>query len=366
MEPGCLIIGAGLTGATAATRLRQRGFQPRVVEKEPFVGGHVRTEWLDGIPYEPQGPHIFHTRDVEIWDFARQVVEFLPYRHRVFTRIRQHLLGWPLQVAELSQLEEWDAIQHELSELPPQPRTSNFETYCIDVMGRTLFDLCIRGYTLKQWEREPVDLACSVALGRIELRTDGYRDLFRDPFQGWPRGGYTELVERLLAGCEVTMATNADADSLGELCNPDEPVIVTAALDDFFGCKHGPLDWRGVKLLPVRHPAVTLAQPAMVVKEPDLNVPWTRTIETKWVLPELHETPGTVVAKELPGADVKHYPVPDAANENRYRQALYLEEIARYKRNPLVVAGRLATYRYINMDEAIRDALRAADQVGFT
>lgn len=363
MRRGCLIVGAGLAGAVAARRLVEHGFQPRVVEREHVVGGHVRTEWLDGVPYEPQGPHIFHTTDQEIWNFVSRVVEFLPYRHRVVTRIREHLLTWPLQVAELTRLEEWTLIEKELTDLPCEPRLTNFATYCKDLLGSTLFELCIYGYTVKQWDRDPADLACSVALGRIELRRDGFIDLFRDPYQGWPRYGYANLVERLLAECEVTLSTTVTIGNLRELCAPGEPVVVTSALDDFFDMSRGALEWRGVELVPVRIPTVTLAQPAMVIKEPSIHIPWTRTIETKWVRPDLHGSPGTVVMREMPGAAVKHYPVPDAAGENARRQAVYLADILRYRRNPLVPAGRLATYRYINMDDAIRDGQRAADYV---
>ncbi|MEU7644331.1 FAD-dependent oxidoreductase [Streptomyces huasconensis] len=362
----CVIVGAGLTGATAACELARQGFRVRVYERADVIGGHVRTEWLRGIPYEPHGAHIFHTDDTAVWNLVSKYTDFVPYQHRVTIRVRSHQLSWPLQRSELSRLEEWPQVERELASLPPEPDTANFATYCRSLMGRTLYDLCVRNYTMKQWGRAPEELSASVAVNRVELRDDDYRGLFRDRHQGWPERGYTELVENLLDSAEIHLGQPVTCDDLAEIARPGEPVVVTSALDDFFGGELGPLEWRGVRLVSQFLPGITLSQASMVVNEPDLAVPWTRTIETKWALEKLHDVPGTIVLREYPGAAAKHYPVPDSAGRNKALQAAYEAKLAACTRNPLVAAGRLATYSYINMDQAVRQGLDTAHRVART
>jgi UDP-galactopyranose mutase len=362
MNRSVVIVGAGITGAAAAWRLGELGYRVRVFERADVVGGHVRTEWMRGIPYEPHGAHIFHTGDEQVWCLVSKLADFAPYRHRVVIRVRETMLPWPIQTATLGHLEDAAEITGQLLQRPGAPDTTNFETYCMSLLGRTLYTECVRDYTLKQWGRDPASLSASVAMGRVELRSDGYLDLFRDPFQGWPRRGYADLVESMLQVAEVYLGATVTVDDLPELATAGEPVIVTSALDDFFG-EPGALPWRGVRLESQLLPSVTLAQQAMVVNEPAASVPWTRTIETKWALDELHAVPGTVVMREYPGADAKHYPVLDAAGAHLATQRAFEARLAAYRRNPLYPAGRLATYSYINMDVAVRQGLDTAMRI---
>ncbi|MFZ3548798.1 FAD-dependent oxidoreductase [Streptomyces sp. 4.24] len=140
----CTVIGAGLTGAATAWELARHGYQVRVYEQADVVGGHVRTEWLRGIPYEPHGAHIFHTHDNEVWQLVNSLADFVPYEHRVTIRVRSHQLSWPLQRGELPQLDEWPEVEKELALLPHQPDSTNFETHCRSLMGETLYNLLSR------------------------------------------------------------------------------------------------------------------------------------------------------------------------------------------------------------------------------
>lgn len=361
-RPSCVIVGGGLTGATAAWALTHAGVAVRLLDADKVVGGHVRNEWMGDVPYEPNGAHIFHTDDADVWDLATSIVPFVPYEHQVQTRIGNELLSWPIQVEELKGLDEWPRIQDELDARPDRPDDTNFETWCVSIMGETLFSLYIAGYTEKQWGRPASELSTEFAPKRVELRTDGYRGLFRDPYQGWPQGGYGKLVEGLLAGADIQLCTRISRADLGEVAAVDEPVILTSPLDDFYGGSEGELEWRGVRLVPKWFPDEHLHQPCTVVNEPDLAVPYTRTVETKHVFPELAERPGTVVCFEYPGADAKHYPVYDAAGVNRATQDRYERRLAAEDRS-IVPAGRLARYLYINMDEAMRQGLDAAREV---
>lgn len=358
-RPSCVIVGGGLTGATSAWVLTRAGVDVRVLEAEKVVGGHVRNEWMGGVPYEPNGAHIFHTDDAEVWSLATSTVPFVPYEHRVQTRIDGELLSWPIQLDELQRLDEWPRIQRELAARSGHPDDTNFETWCISMMGETLFARFVAGYTAKQWGRPASELSTEFAPKRVELRTDGYRGLFRDRFQGWPEGGYGMLVEGLLAEADVQLCTRVTKNDLDDVAGANDPVILTVPLDDFYKESEGELEWRGVRLVPRWYPHELLHQPCTVVNEPDPSVPYTRTVETKHVFRELAAQRGTVVCYEYPGANAKHYPVYDAAGVNRATQDRYEQRLA--SENRLIVpAGRLARYLYINMDEAMRQGLDAA------
>ena len=359
-----VVIGAGLTGLTAAHLLSRNQVDVTVYERDFRVGGHARSESMGGIPYEPHGAHIFHTGDAPMWRLATSLVDMLPYRHRVLTELAGEMFSWPLQYDELERLDGWGTIRAELAKVGRVDAT-NFETWCVSQMGATLYHLFIEGYTAKQWGRPGSELASSIGPKRVELRRDGVRDLFRDPFQGWPVGGYGALCEAMacpVAGdVEIVMGETVTVADLGAVAAPGVPVIVTAALDDFFNGSHGPLQWRGVGLVARWMPKVAgFAQQAMVINRPSPDVAYTRTIESKWVLGPDTKTEGTMVMYEYPGAEAKHYPVPDVAGTSAQTQHAYEVELRDYERNPLIAAGRLARYTYINMDEAMRSGCAAA------
>ena len=357
--PEAVVIGAGLTGLTAAHTLTRRGFDVTVYERDFAVGGHARSESMRGVPYEPHGAHIFHTSDSRVWGLVTSLVEMLPYRHRVLTEVEGESFSWPIQRDELERLDAWPRIQRELASLSTVIDPSNFESWCVSQMGETLYGLFIDGYTTKQWGRPGRELSYDLGPKRVELRWDGNRELFRDPHQGWPAKGYGALAEALAADTKIVLGQAVTLGDLPDIVAPGVPVIVTAALDDFCEQAHGPLDWRGVSLDAHWLPGVEFAQGAMVVNRPSLDVTYTRTIETKHVLGD-SDLPGTVLMYEYPGAKAKHYPVPDAAGENRAAQQEYEATVRAYDRNPLIPAGRLARYTYINMDEAMRDGMVAA------
>lgn len=356
------VIGAGLTGLTAAYRLHRAGINVRVYEADWRVGGHARSESMHGVPYEPHGAHIFHTNDLDVWRLVTSLVRMLPYRHRVLTNVDGELFSWPIQHGELHRLDSYTRIEAELRARTGTIDDTNFETWCVSQMGETLYGLFIDGYTTKQWGRPGSELAASIGPRRVELRTDGNLDLFTDAYQGWPTNGYGALAEALACNVEVVFGQAVTADNLPDVVGPGVPVIVTAALDGFYGDRYGPLGWRGVNLVGAWQPGVLLAQKAMVVNEPSLAVPYTRTIETKHVLGDTPKRRGTMLMYEHPGADAKHYPVPDANGYNRRIHERYERHLNQDTRNPLIPAGRLAHYTYINMDQAMRDGMTAAHQ----
>jgi UDP-galactopyranose mutase len=356
-----LIIGSGLTGVSAGIHLRNTGdWFVEMHEAARIAGGAVRTEELGGIMYEPNGTHISHTENDRVIEVLQKYSEWLPYHHVVKTVVNGRTLSWPPQVDELKELEEWPQISKELDSLPAEPDETNFETYAISIMGETLYRWFIYPYTCKQWGTEPANLSSSFAPKRIDLRTDGYLGLFRDKWQGWPKGGWTQLMMNMLKDAADEIWLNRKDDVHTVDWGAWDAVVVTAPLDEFLQAE--PLAWRGVSLqhrfLP-NYEGYALA--AGVVNQPGLEVPYTRIIETKQMSGQ-GDLRGTVLSYEYPGAPVKHYPVADAQGANKSRANELKRELAA-QFSHAVTAGRLANYVYIDTDQAILQGIVAAEKV---
>lgn len=367
MSKRVVIVGAGWTGAVVADRLHAHGINVEVLEKARVVGGHSRTETLNGVLYEPNGPHILHTDSpnvVALWDrlgLASRPYQFKPMAEIELPDGSLRLMSWPIQLEELRALPDWKQIERELDALPKRPHGDDFETYAASLMGRRLYEYFIEGYTRKQWGREPSELSSSFAPKRIDLRRDGNRNLFRDAFQFWPCDGVNGAIEQLLSKVAVTCGAEVTVDDLQD--ERADAIVVTAALDEFTPGAQ-PLEWRGVHLrsryIPTRDGQTH--QAAYVINRNHMQVPYTRTIEAKHASAQMIS--GTVVSEEHPGAPARHYPV--ARIDGRYERlniALQRDASNALAHTNVFFAGRLATYRYINQDEAIMDAWRCADDV---
>jgi UDP-galactopyranose mutase len=358
----CVVVGAGLTGATAAHRLIELNWDVTVFEAESSVGGNLRTASLHGVPYEPHGPHVFHTDSLDAYDVMRRHVQLNNYRHRVEAEIPGgRSLTWPLQLGELKRLEEWSVIAAELDARPGRPEGADFETYAVQLMGPTLYDWLCDGYTRKQWGVEPRTLSSRFAPKRLDLRDDGDPSMFRDRYQGYAVGGWHRAVESLLKSATVQLNQPVWLDTLPSA----DAYVVTAPIDQFLGVES--LPWRGVRTEPTYHPDGKAHRlPAPVVNTSDVDVPHTRRVETVQMrYPSGSMAPpsdGTVIVKEYPGAPVRHYPVDDLAGENRRRHA-DLARVLRHLEPRLVLAGRLANYVYCDMDQAIMQGLNAARRI---
>jgi UDP-galactopyranose mutase len=355
------IVGAGLAGSTVAHVLARHGVRVEIVEGSLWSGGQLRGGEIGGVLYEPYGAHIFHTADEEVWKFVTGLVRFRPYRHRVRTHVFDQYLSWPPQLAELEDSGVWARVEKELSDLPAEPDNSNFEAWCLSIMGETLYRNYIEGYTRKQWGRHPSSLSARWAPKRIEIRSDGYTDLFRDPYQGWPVGGYQQLINALVLPAHLALGQQVTVDDWDDLAQGCDAVVLTCSLDDFFRHSRGPLEWRGVRLDFRYLPDVDAELPCGVVNEPGIDVPYTRRIETKWMSGQ--HLPGTVVGYEYPDTSYRYYPIDDLAASNQKLHAEYKALLAALPGPPRYTAGRLASYTYIDMDQTIRQALNVAGRI---
>ena len=354
----CVIVGAGITGAAAARSLRQHGWRVTVCEAQPWVGGQLRAAFIGGVPYEPHGPHIFHTGSREAWELVSANCDLNSYQHHVITVAGPggYHLTWPLQRGELEALPEWPRIRGELDALPARPGRGSFEVYATGVMGRTLYEWCCYGYTLKQWGCEPRLLSASFAPKRLDLRDDGDRRMFRDPYQGWCEGGWHTLVQNLLRRADVELGRKVTLENLPAA----DAYVITAPLDEFLGADL--LPWRGVRTEFTRSGYWAGDRlPAAVVNYPGLDVPFTRMVQT-WQMSQSAPSRGSVTGREYPGAPARHYPVDDVAGENRARHRELVKQVRKELPNA-VLAGRLATYAYIDMDQAVTQGLNAAAKI---
>jgi UDP-galactopyranose mutase len=221
-----------------------------------------------------------------------------------------------------------------------------------------MYEWFVRPYTQKQWGVEPSRLSAAWAPKRLEIRDDGYTDLFRDPYQGWPEGGYTEVIDALLSSIAVHMGVNVDASTVLEEARAYDRVVLTVPLDTFFADALGPLPWRGVRLQTSYFPDVEHVLPCGVVNHPAEDEQYTRRIETKWMSGQ--EVMGTVVSKEYPGSAARHYPIDDADGDNRRLANAYIQLVRDELGPRFLIAGRLATYTYIDMDQSMRQGLNVA------
>jgi UDP-galactopyranose mutase len=366
-----LVVGAGWSGAVVARALHDAGVPVHVVEHERVVGGHARSESLNGVIYEPNGAHIFHTSDETVAAYVQRFGLTRPYEHRVLTEVylredddQPYLLSWPPQVEELKALPDWPLIEKELADLPAQPSGDDFETWTVSLMGRRLYELCIEGYTKKQWGCHPSELSSRFAPKRVDLRTDGYTRLFRDTWEFFPPEGVNSVIESILAPVPTTCGIDVTVGTVDDVVGRPRAVIISAPLDDFLG-RPGTLAWRGIHMRSSYVPTDTddgTVTPAYVVNRPSLRVPYTRTVETKHASGQ--RIRGTVVSEEYPGAPARHYPVPTPDSRNELANAVLQDEVrARLAGVPTFFCGRLSTYTYIDQDQAIHRALACAADV---
>jgi UDP-galactopyranose mutase len=324
---------------------------------------------MEGVLYEPHGSHIFHTEDEEVWRLANAMTPFNDYRHRVDIVIEGKVLNWPILVSDIDAQSRSEEIHRELAErrdVDPTARAAaaDFEEWCLELMGPILYERYVRPYTEKHWGRPPRELSAHWAPRRVSVRWDDDPYLFGDPFQGWPAGpnGYTDLIDGLLAAPGIELRTGVDValETLGAHVGDADAVVLTCPLDEFCGARFGRLAWRGILVRNIHVPHVDRAQGAMVVNYPGHEYPFIRIHETKHA--SRQEVEGTVLGIEFTGAPTRYYPIelPEHRRLNDRYQDFVREQLGTV---PAFFAGRLANYVYVDMDDCMRQALDAAEQV---
>lgn len=356
------IIGAGFAGAVIARELALAGLTCDVFEARPHVAGncHTQRDPETGILVHVYGPHIFHTSNERVWQYIRQFDEFLPYTNRVKAIARGRVYSLPVNLLTINQFFGTTLSPAEAAEFlraksePCQGEPRTFEEQALQFVGRELYETFFRGYTRKQWGVDPRDLPASI-LKRLPVRLNYDDNYYDSAFQGIPRNGYTHIVERILdhERIRVHLATRVGKSDTRNYRH----VFYTGPIDAWFGHSEGRLGYRTLDFVQERYDGDF--QGNAVINYCDEEIPWTRVSEHKHFAPwEKHER--TVIYREFSRScgeeDTPYYPLrlaDDRALLDRYTELAAQEP-------GVTFAGRLGTYRYLDMHITIQESLDTA------
>ena len=351
-----LIVGAGFAGSVLAERLASDANKRVLIcDVRPHIGGNAYDHYNDdGILIHKYGPHIFHTNSRDVFDYLSQFTSWRPYQHRVKACVDGMLLPMPINLDTINQLFglqlnafEIEAFLESLAEPREQIRSS--EDVVVSKVGRKLYQKFFQGYTRKQWGLDPSELDASVT-ARVPTRTNRDDRYFTDTYQAMPLHGYTRMFERMLNHPNIKVLLNTDYREIVNIV-PYREMIYTGPIDAFFDYQFGKLPYRSLEFVHETHDR-PVYQEAPVVNYPN-DYAYTRITEFKYLTGQEH--PRTSIVYEYPQAEGDpYYPVPRAENTRMYEQYKALAEAT-----PGVhFVGRLATYKYYNMDQVVAQALK--------
>lgn len=350
-----LIVGAGFAGSVLAERLASvLGQRVLVVDKRPHIGGNAYDRHDDnGVLIHPYGPHIFHTNSADIFDYLSRFTEWRPYQHRVRASVDGQLVPMPINLDTVNQLYGLSLTSFELekffesvAEKKESIKTS--EDVVVSKVGRELYNKFFRGYTRKQWGLDPSELDASVT-ARVPTRTNRDDRYFTDTYQAMPLHGFTRMFEKMLDHPNIKVMLNTDYRDIVELF-PWKHMVYTGPVDAFFNYKYGKLPYRSLEFKHVNLKQERF-QPVGTVNYPN-DYGYTRISEFKHITGQEHAT--TSVVYEFPRAEGDpYYPVPKAENAELYRRY----EAEADQMGNVTFVGRLATYKYYNMDQVVGQAL---------
>ena len=371
-----LIVGAGLYGCVFAHELKKLGKKCLVIDKRAHLGGNVYCEETEGINVHKYGAHIFHTSNKKVWNYVNDIVEFNRYTNSPVARYKDELYNLPFNMNTFAQM--WgvktpDEAQKKLDEQKAdalavmkaagvaEPR--NLEEQALTLIGKDIYEKLIKGYTEKQWGRKCTELPAFI-IKRLPVRMVFDNNYFNDTYQGIPMGGYNKLIEGLLDGVETRTGVDYFA-SKAELDAKADKIVFTGKIDEYFGYEYGNLQYRTV-----RFETEVLDTPNYqgnaVVNYTEREVPYTRVIEHKHFEmfgQEVYGNHKTVISKEYstewkPGME-PYYPVNDKQNTELYAKYKALAD----REQNVIFGGRLAEYKYYDMDDVIEAALGALDEI---
>ncbi|MDR3361695.1 MAG: UDP-galactopyranose mutase [Desulfovibrio sp.] len=363
--PRICIVGAGFTGSVIAERIASDAGMPvLVIDRRRHIGGNSWSE-IDaetGVEFHKYGSHIFHTSEQEVWKYISQFTRFNDYRHHVWSMCGGHVYAMPVNLSTINSFyglaltpdEAREFITREAAR-DGRAEAANLEEKAVSLIGRPLYEAFIRGYTAKQWEKDPKELPPDI-ITRLPVRYTYDTRYFSDIWEGIPLDGYVGLFRKLSAHPLIEVRLGMDfadlRDSLSEAA-----LIYTGAIDEYFGFRLGRLEWRTVDF-EVERPACADFQGTAVMNYADPDIPHTRIHEFKHFHPERQDTGKTLIFREYSRwackGDEAYYPVDTAANRRLYADYAAL---AAHEAPDVVFCGRLGQYAYMDMDDAVAAAL---------
>ena len=364
-EHRLVIVGAGFCGATIAYKVASELDLPvLVLDRRGHVGGNSHSKFDDetGIEYHQYGSHLFHTSNEAVWKFITQFSSFNNYRHRVFSRHRGKTYTIPINLMTINQFFGTDfdpagarafIAQQAAAENIEAPR--NFEEKAVSQIGRPLYEAFIQGYTAKQWETDTATLPAEI-ISRLPVRFGFNGFYFGDLYEGLPNAGYSAIFDKMLGHPKIKVVTGCDYFDVRGTIDPQVLSVYTGPLDRYFDYKFGELGWRTLDF-EVERLDVDDFQGAAVVNYADIAVPFTCIHEFKHLHPERRYGNKTLIMREYSRfarrADEPYYPIGRQDDKRRYSQ---YKKLAEAETN-VIFAGRLGTYRYLDMHQAIGAAL---------
>lgn len=360
MKYDYLIVGSGLFGSTFAYEMTKRGKKCLVIERRNHLGGNIYCEEINNIFVHKYGAHIFHTSDKFIWEYINKFAEFnnyinspianyhnelynLPFNMNTFTKI------WPDVITPEDAKEKIIKETNELNQKTP----TNLEEQAISLVGRTIYEKLVKGYTEKQWGKDCTELPPFI-IKRLPVRYTFNNNYFNDRYQGIPIGGYNQIIEKMLEECDILLNTDYlnDKNKYNQMA---DKILYTGMIDEYFNYSLGNLEYRTLKFKNEILKDTDNYQGVAVVNYTDRETPYTRIIEHKHF--EFNTCHGTIITKEYPSdwqlGDEAYYPVNDDKNNALYEKYL---ELAQKEKNVLF-GGRLGQYKYYDMDKVIMASL---------
>lgn len=356
-----LIVGAGFAGSTVAERLASAGARVLIIDKRKHIGGNAFDE-LDshGVRIHRYGPHIFHTNARRIIEYLSRFTHWRFYEHRVRAVVNGEHFVIPINLDTINRayglaLDEKEATTFLEKIREPRDEVRTSEDVVLNTVGRKLYEMFFLNYTRKQWGLDPSQLSAGVA-ARIPVRTNTDDRYFSDDYQLMPTPSYAEMFERMLDHPNITKRISTDFADVRKL-QVRRKTIFTGPIDQYFGYCFGPLPYRSLRFEHEHLANVPLAQPVGTLNFPNDHA-FTRVTEFKHLTGQQH--PGTSIVREYPQATGDpYYPIPRPENETLYKRYAKLAQ----QNDQVVFVGRLAQYRYYNMDQVVGAALKAAENL---
>jgi UDP-galactopyranose mutase len=367
-----VIVGSGFFGAVLAERIANKLKENvLVIEKRKHTGGNCYS--LDdpetGIHYHLYGTHIFHTPHARVWDYINRFTEFNSYVHQVLTTYKNKVYQMPVNLETINSFyninlkpyEVEDFLREEIrKENIKEPK--NFEEKAITLIGRPLYEAFIKGYTVKQWQKDPREMPENV-LKRLPFRKNYNESYYNSRWQGMPLHGYGKIFEKLLNSPRIDVRLNLDYFDIRDLIPKDIKIIYSGPIDQFFNYKYGKLEYRTLRFEKEIQPYEDF-QGTSVMNYADADVPFTRIHEPRHLHPERTDYPSdrTMIIREyslMDDGSNPYYPINDERNQKlvmKYREESKLLDNT-------VISGRLGEYRYFDMHDTINHALEMFDKI---
>lgn len=365
-----LIVGAGLFGSVFANQMTGKGKKCLVIDRRSNIAGNIYSREIEGIQVHMYGPHIFHTSDKGVWDYVRQFTQFNHFHYEPVANYKGELFNLPFNMNTFHQMwgvntpkeaEEKLGRQRAdfVSEHPDGYEPQNLEEQAIKLIGQDIYEKLIKGYTEKQWGRLCAKLPAFI-IRRIPVRFRYDNNYFNDPYQGIPIGGYTQMIENMLVGVDVQL----NCDYLKDKKYYDslvEKVVYTGPIDAYFNCCYGNLEYRSLRFETEIYD-IDNYQGCAGMNFTDVETPYTRIIEHKHFEFGKGNPGKTVITREYSSewktGDEPYYPVNDRKNQVLYEKYRQIAD----KEYHVIFGGRLAEYKYYDMDKVIRRALDVSER----